>query len=103
MQTFTHIKQQPATRIRRKPSSVRSLPDAQRVQVQNILRKPVIQTKLTIGAPDDVYEKEADRVADAVMRMPDAVADDHTTIGTQPVPVIQRLQNYRGLTLMALT
>jgi len=28
------------------------------------------QPKLTIGAPDDVYEKEADAMADKVMRMP---------------------------------
>jgi outer membrane protein OmpA-like peptidoglycan-associated protein len=31
----------------------------------------IIQAKLTIGQPDDVYEQEADRVADQVMRMPD--------------------------------
>lgn len=31
----------------------------------------LIQTKLTIGAPDDKYEQEADRVADQVMRMPE--------------------------------
>jgi len=31
----------------------------------------VIQPKLTIGAPNDKYEQEADRVADQVMRMPD--------------------------------
>ncbi|HRJ53114.1 MAG TPA: DUF4157 domain-containing protein [Candidatus Thiothrix moscowensis] len=30
-----------------------------------------LQTKLTIGEPDDVYEREADRVADQVMRMPE--------------------------------
>ncbi len=30
-----------------------------------------IQAKLKIGAPDDKYEQEADRVADQVMRMPD--------------------------------
>ena len=30
-----------------------------------------IQPKLTVGAPDDPYEKEADSVADKVMRMPD--------------------------------
>jgi hypothetical protein len=32
---------------------------------------PVIQAKLKIGEPNDVYEQEADRMADAVMRMPD--------------------------------
>jgi len=31
----------------------------------------VIQPKLTIGAPNDKYEQEADRVADQVMRMPE--------------------------------
>jgi len=29
-----------------------------------------IQAKLTVGKPDDIYEKEADRVADRVMTMP---------------------------------
>ncbi|MCH5374923.1 MAG: DUF4157 domain-containing protein [Planctomycetes bacterium] len=31
---------------------------------------PDLQAKLKIGAPDDRYEREADRVADQVMRMP---------------------------------
>jgi len=30
-----------------------------------------IQPKLTIGAPGDAFEQEADRIADQVMRMPD--------------------------------
>lgn len=30
----------------------------------------MIQTKLTVGAPDDEYEQEADRIADHVMSMP---------------------------------
>jgi len=32
---------------------------------------PLVQTKLTINQPGDRFEQEADRVADAVMRMPD--------------------------------
>ena len=32
---------------------------------------PRIQPKLTVGLPGDMYEQEADRVADRVMRMPD--------------------------------
>ena len=32
---------------------------------------PLIQTKVTIGEPDDEYEREADRVAETVMRMPE--------------------------------
>jgi peptidoglycan hydrolase-like protein with peptidoglycan-binding domain len=31
----------------------------------------LIQPKLKVGAPDDKYEQEADRIADKVMRMPD--------------------------------
>ena len=31
----------------------------------------LLQTKLTIGAADDPYEREADRVAETVMRMPE--------------------------------
>jgi len=42
---------------------------AQHPHVQQILRSPSIQTKLTIGASNDKYEQEADRVADQVMRM----------------------------------
>jgi hypothetical protein len=30
----------------------------------------VIQPKLTVGEPNDIYEQEADRIADEVMRMP---------------------------------
>jgi hypothetical protein len=34
------------------------------------VRAPLIQTKLTVSEPGDRYEREADRVANAVMRMP---------------------------------
>lgn len=43
----------------------------------NFVRIPVhsghkkIRPKLTIGAPNDIYEREADRISDLVMRMPD--------------------------------
>lgn len=39
--------------------------------VERMLRSGTIQSKLSIGQPGDKYEKEADRVADAVMRMPE--------------------------------
>jgi hypothetical protein len=32
----------------------------------------LLQPKLTVGAPEDAYEREADRVAERVMRMPEA-------------------------------
>ena len=38
--------------------------------VQRMVRSGALQAKLRIGQPRDVYEQEADRVADAVMRMP---------------------------------
>lgn len=38
--------------------------------VRQILGGPRLQAKLKINAPNDSYEQEADRVADAVMRMP---------------------------------
>jgi len=42
----------------------------QRSEIRGILHHPRLQAKLTVGAPGDAYEREADRVADAVMRMP---------------------------------
>lgn len=41
--------------------------------VERLYRSGLIQAKLTVGKSDDVYEQEADRVADEVMRMPDPV------------------------------
>ncbi len=49
--------------LRRRPSNLhRITPD---------IPKATIQPKLTVGAPNDQYEQEADRVADQVMSMPD--------------------------------
>lgn len=45
---------------------------------------PSVQTKLTVGAPDDIYEQEADRVADAVMRMPEPRPTRAEIISRQP-------------------
>ncbi|HEX9372634.1 MAG TPA: hypothetical protein VF897_16605 [Roseiflexaceae bacterium] len=42
---------------------------------------PVIQAKLTVGAADDRYEEEADRVAGQVMRMTDADVQRKLTPG----------------------
>jgi hypothetical protein len=55
----------------------------------------LIQAKLTVGEPNDKFEREADRVADKVMRMPDADARPATPLtghsnvlrgGGQPLP-----------------
>jgi hypothetical protein len=45
--------------------------------------KPFIQRKLTIGAVDDPYEREANAVAERVMRMP-----DQQSIQTKPAPLV---------------
>src|SRR6185295_19914700 len=37
---------------------------------------PIVQPRLTVGPVDDPYEREADRVADHVMRMPDTEEDE---------------------------
>lgn len=39
--------------------------------VQRLFKSGVIHAKLRIGQPNDVYEQEADRVAEQVMRMPE--------------------------------
>jgi hypothetical protein len=41
------------------------------VAIRQILHAPAPQAKLTVGAPNDAFENEADRVADQVMRMPE--------------------------------
>ena len=45
-----------------------------------------IQTKLKIGAPNDRYEQEADRVADQVMRMPGRSANLQTESTSRTPP-----------------
>ena len=42
--------------------------------MHRLLRSGAIQAKLTVGPADDQYEREADRMADEVMRMPEAAA-----------------------------
>ncbi|MGB9940943.1 eCIS core domain-containing protein [Methanosarcina sp.] len=38
--------------------------------VQRLIKSKALQAKLTIGQPGDIYEQEADQVAEQVMRMP---------------------------------
>jgi hypothetical protein len=47
--------------------------------VVNLFKSGVIQAKLKIGQPNDIYEQEADRVADQVMRMPEAAVSPQPT------------------------
>lgn len=39
--------------------------------------RKIIQTKLVVNSPNDVYEQEADAIADKVMRMPDPSINDN--------------------------
>jgi hypothetical protein len=48
-------------------NELQPIPDQKR-DTQSIFK---VQPKLTVGAPDDPFEKEADAVADTIMRMPD--------------------------------
>jgi hypothetical protein len=41
--------------------------------VQKLIKSRVLQAKLRVGQPNNIYEQEADRIAEQVMRMPDPV------------------------------
>ena len=43
----------------------------QQAHIQQILRPLRAQAKLTVSCPGDPYEREADRVADQVLSMPE--------------------------------
>ncbi len=60
---------------RRAPVTRPSTADGSRPAVQDILGYP-LQTKLTVGAPDDEHERQADAVAERVMRMPAQTSSD---------------------------
>ena len=55
---------------------------------QDSFFKPVIQAKLTINQPNDIYEQEADAMADKVMRKPFDAENDHAFFS--PAGSIQR-------------
>ncbi|TKJ38541.1 hypothetical protein CEE37_12305 [candidate division LCP-89 bacterium B3_LCP] len=70
-------------------------------QIRSILRPQSIQTKLTIGSPNDQYEQEADRVADQIVRMPEPMLqkqpleEEEEELQTKPIadqitPMVQR-------------
>jgi len=69
--------------------------------VQRLFKSGVIQAKLRIGQPGDIYEQEADRVAEQVMRMPEPQVErqpkkeEEELIQTKPLaeqitPLVQR-------------
>ena len=75
--------------------------NSQRPVIRNILNSSEVQTKLTIGAPNDIYEQEADRVANQVMSMSEPVQSLETVFDEKglhrssttekTIPYIQRL------------
>jgi len=67
--------------------------------VSRLMKSGALQAKLMIGQPGDVYEQEADRVADAVMRMPEPQVqrqvEEKEILQTKPLvdqitPLVQR-------------
>src|SRR5215831_16804566 len=55
----------------------------------NSFFKPVIQPKLSINQPNDIYELEADAVADAIMHKP-FLAENNALFFNPAKPTIQR-------------
>ncbi len=50
-----------------------------------------VQAKLTVGQPDDMYEQEADRVAETVMRMPEPVIPEEEETKVQAKPIVNQI------------
>lgn len=67
--------------------------ESARQNLSSLISAPLIQPKLKIGTANDKYEREADRVADQVMTMPDGIAADSRSrlSGTSAGHSIQRL------------
>src|SRR5687767_6249010 len=58
--------------------------------MRRLIDSPFIQAKLEVSQPEDPSEKEADRVADTVMRMPDKQADDEPKkVSSESTPEVQ--------------
>lgn len=47
--------------------------------VERLFKSGVIQANLKIGQPNDIYEQEADRVAEQMMSMPDHMIQSKPT------------------------
>jgi len=57
------------------------------VAVQRMLKGGRIQAKLRIGEPDDIYEKEADHVAERIMQMPEPATVPEPRAGPASPPI----------------
>ena len=77
------------------PKRAHSHHPTQPAQVTNIIARHPLQAKLKVGAPNDRFEQEADRVADRVMRIPDpAVARSNVDATPHSAMSIQRNASY---------
>ena len=74
-QTAAHAPAKAAERATVRPSAASASPAVANLAgnqaMQALLRGGWVRPKLELGAPDDPEEREADAVADRVMRMPD--------------------------------
>jgi hypothetical protein len=59
--------------------------------VQRLYKSGLLQAKLRIGRPNDIPEREADRVAEQVMRMPEttAISGQHSALSKYNNSAIQ--------------
>lgn len=91
MKTHATVRHPAAGRTRAPAPGRRVGPDP---RVRLALAAPRPMAKLTVGAPDDAFEREADRVADQVMRMPDPAAHPSPIAAAAPShgaePAVQR-------------
>src|SRR5262245_4637109 len=78
-----HSRPHPEQRI-----SPRSLRGSRRHLTRTALvLHPTVQTKLRVGAPNDSYEQQADRVAEQVTRMPEPTEDFAVGLTASPESV----------------
>jgi hypothetical protein len=68
----------------------RSIRPEARAVVREVLHGPRPQAKLTVGPSDDRYEREADEVAERVMRMPVPGTEVPSPTGRRPGAALQR-------------
>ena len=80
-----------ATELSSMPTGERSpaLLALQRTHVNQYVQRVVtgIQAKLKVGQPGDIYEQEADRVAGAVMRMPNPTVQRQANDTKEKLPI----------------
>jgi hypothetical protein len=105
--TNTHLRTLPSSAVSRKSNAPRSSA-ANALQkrvgnhgIQRLLggkadqsaggaRTPAVQPKLTVSKPGDIHEREADRIADLVMRVPDSSLPEKPAVHSGLTARVQR-------------